>query len=157
MVRSPDARDPGGSQISSRLPTAADLAALADDLAWLSEQGIDALLTLTEAPLDAEVLAACNMEALHLPIEDLAPPTPSDFLDALEFIDHHRARGHVVAVHCRMGQGRTGSILAAYLIRSGLAPEDALRRLRAVCPGAVENPSQEHALVTFAGRRDWII
>ena len=62
-----------------------------------------------------------------------------------------------VAVHCLMGQGRTGSILAAYLIRAGATPEDALARLRAVCPGAVENPTQERALQEFARRRDWII
>src|SRR5271166_3331584 len=95
---------PGGSQISPRVPTAANLAALAADLAWLNEQGIKALLTLTEMPLDTELLSASHLEALHLPIEDLAPPTPSDFLAALEFIDHHRALGHVVAVHCLMGQ-----------------------------------------------------
>ncbi len=148
---------PGGIHLSSNHPSAADLQTLVGDLAWLREQGVDALLMLTEAPLDGEALAASGIEALHLPIEDLAPPTPADFLSGLDFIDRHRAKGHAVAVHCRMGQGRTGSILAAYLIRGGASPAEALSELRAICPGAVENPSQEHALATFAARRDWII
>jgi protein-tyrosine phosphatase len=56
-----------------------------------------------------------------------------------------------------MGQGRTGTVLAAYLIRHGLDPERALAELRLVCPGAVENPKQESALAEFAERRDWVI
>jgi atypical dual specificity phosphatase len=130
---------------------------LASDLAWLREQGISALLTLTEQPLDVGTLAASGLENLHLPIEDLAPPTPQEFLAALDFIDRKLALGQAVAVHCLMGQGRTGSILAAYLIRGGASPEDALRELRTVCPGAVENLSQERALASFAARRDWIL
>jgi atypical dual specificity phosphatase len=130
---------------------------LASDLAWLQEQGIGALLSLTETPLDAALLEASGLQSLHLPIPDLAPPTAEQFLAALEFIDHHRGEGRTVAVHCLMGQGRAGSILAAYLIREGVSSEEALRELRRICPGAVENSAQEHALAAFASRRDWII
>jgi protein-tyrosine phosphatase len=56
-----------------------------------------------------------------------------------------------------MGQGRTGTVLAAYRIRSGKGVDDALRELRTVCPGAVENPEQVQALHGFAARRDWIL
>ena len=78
-------------------------------------------------------------------------------MQALEFIDGQRAHNRNVAVHCLMGQGRTGTILAAYLIRSGQTPEEALKTLRSLCPGAVENPVQERALQAFAERRDWIV
>ncbi|PWT79077.1 MAG: hypothetical protein C5B60_00230 [Chloroflexi bacterium] len=148
---------PGGSRVHGSPSTSLDSQALASDLAWLRERGISALLTLTEQPLDAGALAASGIENLHLPIEDMAPPTPQEFLAALEFIDKKRALGQAVAVHCLMGQGRTGSILAAYLIRGGASPQEALRELRAACPGAVENLSQERALASFAARRDWII
>jgi atypical dual specificity phosphatase len=131
--------------------------ALSSDLDWLHEQGITALLSLTETPLDEAMLGAHGLQSLHLPVPDLTPPTPEQFLDALEFIDLQRAQGHAVAVHCLMGQGRTGSILAAYLIRNGISSEEALRELRRICPGAVENPAQEHALAAFASRKDWIL
>jgi protein-tyrosine phosphatase len=56
-----------------------------------------------------------------------------------------------------MGQGRTGTILAAHLIRAGMAPQEALRCLRAICPGAVGTPAQERALESFATRRGWFL
>ena len=131
--------------------------ALDADLAWLREQGIGAVLTMTETPLAAEALARHGLDALHLPVEDMTAPTPEQFERALRFIDHHRLRGTPVVVHCLMGQGRTGVILAAYLVRLGATPERALAEVRAACPGAVENPEQERALAAFAARRDWII
>lgn len=114
------------------------------------------MLSLTEHPLDAQALSRHGLECLHLPIEDLQAPTPEQFMQALEFIDAQRARGRSVAVHCLMGQGRSGTILAAYLIRAAASPEDAIARLRQLCPGAIGSPAQERALHAFARRRDWI-
>lgn len=132
-------------------------AALDEDLTWLCERGIGAVLTLTEAPLMAGALARHGMAGLHLPVPDMAAPSPAQIETALGFIDQQRALGHGVLVHCLVGQGRTGTILAAYLIRGGQTPQEALRQLRAVCLGAVENDEQQQALGTFAQRRDWIV
>jgi protein-tyrosine phosphatase len=132
-------------------------AALDADLAWLCEQGIGAVLSLTETPLDAAALERYALESLHVPIDDMTAPAPEQFDSALRFIDWQRVRGQRVVVHCKMGQGRTGVILGAYLVRLGATPAQALARVRAVCPGAVENREQEHALDAFASRRDWII
>ena len=131
--------------------------ALDEDLAWLRAQGVDALLTLTESPLPADALARHGLTALHLPVPDLTAPLPAQFDEALGFIDVQRAQGRRVAVHCLMGQGRTGTVLAAYLIRAGATPGQALAEIRALCPGAVENPEQERALHAFATQRQWII
>lgn len=133
------------------------LAALDKDLTWLRTRGIGALLSLTETPLDKGVLARHGLSALHLPVDDLQPPSPAQFHYALAFIDCHQALGHAVAVHCLMGQGRTGTVLAAHRIRAGSAPDAALAELRAICPGAIGSPEQESALHTFARRRDWIL
>jgi polymorphic toxin system DSP-PTPase phosphatase-like protein len=127
------------------------------DLAWLHQQGIAAIISLTETPLDGAALVRHGFDSLHLPVDDLTPPAPEQILTALAFIDRHRAHGRPVAVHCLMGQGRTGTVLAAYLIRDGLGPELALAELRAICPGAVENPRQEAALEVFAAGRPWLV
>ncbi|HEX5157454.1 MAG TPA: dual specificity protein phosphatase family protein [Ktedonobacterales bacterium] len=150
---------PGGSgaRRTGALETEGELAALDADLAWLREQGIGAVLSLTETPLDAAALERYELESLHVPIDDMTAPVPEQFDSALRFIDWQRVRGQRVVVHCKMGQGRTGVILAAYLVRLGVTPAQALARVRAVCPGAVENREQEHALDAFASRRDWII
>ncbi|MEA2526095.1 MAG: hypothetical protein QOF73_3322 [Thermomicrobiales bacterium] len=127
------------------------------DLGWLRQQGIAAVLSLTETSLDEEALVRHGFDWLHLPVDDLTPPTPEQILASLVFIDRHRAHGRPVAVHCLMGQGRTGTVLAAYLIRGGLRPDLALAELRAICPGAVGDPRQEAALDEFAIRRDWLV
>lgn len=127
------------------------------DLAWLAGQGIRALLSLTEEPLAAGVLTRHGLDGLHLPVDDLTAPTPEQIRLALAFIDRHRAHGRPVAVHCLVGQGRTGTVLAAYLIRNGTHPDGALAEVRALCPGAVGSRVQEEALVAFAARRDWLI
>lgn len=131
--------------------------ALDEDLAWLSSLGIGALLSLTETPLAVGVIEQHGMEGLHLPIDDLTAPTPEQLDLALAFIDRQRALEHKVAVHCLMGQGRTGTVLAAYLVRGGASTDAALRELRAACPGAVGSPEQERALRAFERRRDWIV
>lgn len=132
-------------------------AALNADLAELRERGIGALLTLTETPLPEDALLRYDLEWLHLPVPDMAAPTPQDFDLALSFLDQQRFAGRAVAVHCLMGQGRTGAILAAYLIRAGAAPDAAMAQVRDVCPGAICAEEQERALHAFARRRDWIL
>jgi atypical dual specificity phosphatase len=145
---------PGGTRDRWRKPSDKDIA---KDLEWLQSQGIRALLSLTEQPVPEEALAATEIDCLHIPIVDMQPPSAEQFTEALRFIDQHRARGEPVAVHCLMGQGRTGSILAAYMIRDGQTRDQALTELRVICPNAVENKLQEEALDAFAARRDWII
>jgi atypical dual specificity phosphatase len=131
--------------------------ALDRDLMWLRNQEIGAVLSLTETPLTQEVVARHGLESLHIPVPDLTAPRPLQFQYALNFIDWQRAMGRAVAVHCLMGQGRTATVLAAYLIRSGMEPHTAIAQLRAICPGALGSPDQELALHAFAARRDWLV
>ena len=127
------------------------------DLAWLHEQGIGAVLSLTETPLAEAALMRHELDWLHLPIPDLHAPSPAQFREALAFIDVQRASDHPLVVHCLVGQGRTGTILSAYLIRSGMDVAAALAAVRARCPGAVESEEQVAALHAFAQRRDWLV
>ena len=131
--------------------------ALEADLSWLRCQGISAVLTLTETPLDQAALDRHEMEVLHLPVPDLTAPFPEQFDRALVFIDRQRMMGRTVAVHCLVGQGRTATVLAAYLIRSGASADEAIAEMRHLCPGAIGSPDQERALQVFARRRDWIV
>jgi len=45
-------------------------------------------------------------------------------------------------VHCGAGLGRTGTVLACYLVSRGLTAEQAIGEVRLARPGAVEAVSQ---------------
>lgn len=152
---------PKGRSLGSRLPgrrdPAGDARQLDQDLGWLRRQGIGAVLSLTEEPLADDALRRHGLDVLHLPVPDLTAPSREQFQRALAFIDWQVARGRGVAVHCLMGQGRTGTVLCAYLIRRGQSVEQSLVEVRSACPGAVGSPAQERALERYAQGRDWFI
>lgn len=51
--------------------------------------------------------------------------------------------GEGVVIHCRGGLGRTGLVAARLLIERGMLPPEAIARVRAVRPGAIETSAQE--------------
>ena len=59
------------------------------------------------------------------------------------------ADGASVAIHCRAGLGRTGTLLAAVLIYEGFAALDAIERVRRVQPRFVQSQSQAEFLERF--------
>ena len=68
-------------------------------------------------------------------------------------IERANAQNMAVAVHCGAGLGRTGTVLAAYLVSKGASAVDAIARVRRLRPGSVETETQEEAIIEFARRR----
>lgn len=144
---------PGGRFGRSRR----DSDALSADLEWLWTQGIRAIISLTEDPLPAGILEAHGFQSIHIPVIDMTAPSPAQIEQALAFVDTQAARGNPVVAHCLMGQGRTGTVLAAWLIRGGMPASAAIGEVRAICPGAIESESQVRALHSFDTARSWIV
>lgn len=130
---------------------------VASDLAELRAWQVGALLTLTESPLDAVSVQQSGLRSLHIPVDDFHAPTTWQMLEALAFIDAARADSLPVAVHCLAGQGRTGTILAAYLLCSGIPANEAIAEIRTLCPGAIESTAQVAALEQWAIERPWLL
>ena len=116
------------------------------DLQALKRCGITMLITLTEQNLPQDILMRNGLRNLHLPIYDREPPTVAQTQMLLARMSSLLRKGEVLAVHCLAGIGRTGTILAAWLIREGLTAEEALRRVRAIQAQYVQSEAQETLL-----------
>lgn len=116
------------------------------DLAALRRMGITLLITLTERDLPQEPLLRHGLRNLHLPIYDREPPTVAQIQMLLKRMEILLAQGHVLAVHCLAGIGRTGTVLASWLVREGLAAPEALRRVRLIDAQYVQTTEQEEFL-----------
>ena len=71
---------------------------------------------------------------------------------AVEFLKQYIDDDSQVYIHCYAGYGRTGAILAAYLVATGTGPFAAIERVRAVRPGAVESAAQERFVLEYSRR-----
>ena len=119
------------------------------DLKALSRCGITMLITLTEKDFPQDALARHGLKNFHLPVYDQEPPTVAQMQMLLARMSAALRRGEVLAVHCLAGLGRTGTVLAAWLVREGLTAEEALRRVRLIDAQYVQSDVQEALLHEF--------
>ena len=82
-------------------------------------------------------------------------------LDDLSFLYHQGVRA-VIRMEDRtiaadsgtdldlVGVGRTGTVLACYLVHRGATAVDAINRVRELRPGSVQTPEQEAAVLQYA-------
>jgi len=108
-------------------------------LEWIAAQGIDVVLTLTEKPLPTELTDCIEMEFVHLSMRDHGVPDPSTLDQGVALVQTRIGEAKNVLVHCLAGEGRTGCVLAAYLIVTRkLSGDQAISILRDIKPTFVE-------------------
>ena len=133
------------------------------DLDAIRGWGASAVITLiTDEEIDhlgvrdiQEAVRDRHMEWWHAPVPDGMPPG-AHFEEAWtvsgEAIRDRLRLGFDVLVHCKGGLGRAGTVAARLLVELGERPDEVIRRVREVRPGAIENEAQEAHVAACARR-----
>jgi protein-tyrosine phosphatase len=95
---------------------------------FAEKMGITAVVNLRAEYQDV-FAAPLPVAYLWLPVEDHQDPTPEQMLTGVQFIHAAVQAGQRVLIHCKMGIGRSPTLAAAYLIRTGIAVDEAIRRV----------------------------
>ena len=123
------------------------------DLEWLKAQGVLALVRMSErtsAAVSSEDVKTIGAWDCHEPVADFTAPTPAQIDRMVEFISKAIAAGRPVGVSCGAGMGRTGTILACYLVSQGHDATEAIREVRERRPGSIETNAQSNAVYAYA-------
>lgn len=138
---------------------------LEDDLRAIRNWGASTVLSLVEThefdllqvPALGDAVIRMGMRWIHLMIRDVDVPDERFELarQTVGLEIHQRIdAGERILIHCRGGLGRSGLVAARILVERGCAPRDAVHRVRAVRPGAIETRAQEEYVFAFQAQQE---
>jgi len=120
-----------------------------DEVKWVIEQGVKSIVTVREEPLDDEWVK--EVKYLHIMSNDLSVPEFVDLGSAVDFIHRRITNNEPVMVHCLAGLGRTGTILACYLVKyQNMSADEAIQKVREERPGSIQSYPQEEIIFRFS-------
>ena len=114
----------------------------------MDDEGVKSIVTIREEPLDEDWVK--NMNYLHVHSNDMGVPDFSDLVFSVDFIHSRITNNEPVMVHCLAGLGRTGTILACYLIKyEKMSAEDAITHVREKRHGSIQSFVQEEMIFQY--------
>jgi atypical dual specificity phosphatase len=122
-------------------------------LLWVANSGIRTIVTIRETPLPTAWLANSghSIEYLHVEVADFCAPSLERLETTVDYINLRLKEKKPVMVHCAAGKGRTGTILAAFIIKQdrNLTSLEAIKKIRDLRPGSVQSEEQVESLLSF--------
>ena len=116
-----------------------------NEVQWVIEQGVKSIVTVREEPLDDDWVK--DVIYLHIMSNDMGVPEFDDLTHAIDFIHRRVTNNEPVMVHCLAGLGRTGTLLACYLVKyQKMSADDAIRKVREERPGSIQSYPQEEII-----------
>ena len=119
-----------------------------EEIDWVKQEGVKSIVTIREEPLDDDWIG--GIKYLHTNSNDMGVPEFGDLVKSIDFINQRITNNEPVMVHCLAGLGRTGTILACYLIKyEKISADDAIARIRKQRPGSIQSFLQEEIINRF--------
>jgi len=126
-----------------------------DHLLWLVKNNIKTIVTVREIPLPDAWLKKIHsmnftLDSFFLKTDDYNSPTVDELSEVIDYIDNQINNEKPVVVHCAAGKGRTGTVLAAYIIKKdGLDAYSAIKKIRSLRPGSIQSEVQKITISSF--------
>tara|TARA_B110000263_G_scaffold173696_1_gene151606 strand:- start:681 stop:1175 length:495 start_codon:yes stop_codon:yes gene_type:complete len=131
-----------GKLAGSAIPTSKD------EIKWIQEEGVKSIVTIREEPLDEDWINGMNY--LHVLSDDMGVPSFDDLKISVDYIHKKIQNKEPVLVHCLAGLGRTGTILACYLIKyEKMSAVDAIQHVREKRYGSIQSLVQEEMIFQY--------
>ena len=119
-----------------------------EEIDWVKQEGVKSIVTIREERLEDEWIKDINY--LHVHSNDMGIPEFSDLVNSVDFIHQRITNDEPVMVHCLAGLGRTGTILACYLIKyEDMTADEAIEKVRQERHGSIQSFSQEEIIFRF--------
>lgn len=120
-------------------------------LRWLWNEGLRAIVCLNmEHPLDDKQVKNLGFRYAFIPVRDFSAPALNDISKFVDFVDTMLEHCNPAVVCCGAGIGRTGTMLAAYLVSKCCSPEEALEEVKEKRDIGVESYVQREAIFRYA-------
>lgn len=123
---------------------------LEDDLMALKKVNVDHLISLEEKDhYSPEAIERHGIRLFRMPVKDMHAPGVEETMNMVMQMAETIGNKGTIAVHCRAGLGRTGTLLACFLVASGTEVEEAISQVRCQDPRMIQSRVQEEFISEF--------
>ncbi|MBD2093288.1 dual specificity protein phosphatase family protein [Microcoleus sp. FACHB-1515] len=122
-----------------------------EELADLQAAGVGAIVSVMDDSSNLDLYEQAKLPFRWLPTKGGTAPTLEQIQELQAFVEQQHQLGNAITVHCTSGNRRTGTMLAAYLIRTGTSYEEAMQIIQTANPNAELRTAQTTFLQQLAG------